>query len=362
MKNEFIKIKFWWNDLDKFILIPTCILISIGIMLVFSASQILGSKYELSQYYLIKKHIVFVIIGIFTILTLSALSPKNIILCSVIILSLAMILSIIAIIFFSEFKGASRWIKISNFSLQPSELIKPSFVIVSALLFSRYKNKNDSSIIFNIILLLIISSILISQPDFGMFLLVFIVWFSQLLMARINLKIISFMSFSFFSALVFCFFFLDHVQFRLKNFFLNIGDNYQISKSLESFSSGGFFGKGIGAGQISKTLPDVHSDFIFALAGEELGIIFTSFILLIYLFIFWRIYLISINEKNFFNFSALIGLSNIFIFQTLINVSSSLNLFPTKGMTLPFISYGGSSMLSCAILIGFILSLTKKSR
>ena len=362
MKNGFNKIKNWWNDLDKYILIPTFILISIGVILVFSASQVLGSKYEVSQYFLIKKHIIFVMIGVFTILILSTLSPKNIIFCSIIILTSAIILSTIAIFFFSEFKGASRWIKLSNFSLQPSELFKPSFIVVSALLFSRYKNKNDNSIIYNIVLLLIISCILISQPDFGMFILLFIVWFTQLIMARINLKIISFMIFSFISTLVFCFFFLDHVQFRLKNFFLNIGDNYQISKSLESFSSGGFFGKGLGAGKISKALPDVHSDFIFALAGEELGIIFISFILLIYLFIFWRVYLISVNEKNFFNFSALIGLSNIFIFQTIINVSSSLKIFPTKGMTLPFISYGGSSMLSCSILIGFILSLTKKNR
>ena len=131
---------------------------------------------------------------------------------------------------------------------------------------------------------------------------------------------------------------------------------------MEAFANGGYLGKGIGASEVSKKLPDVHSDFIFSLAAEEHGLVFVIFILMVYFLIFWRVFFISINENNFFNYSALSGLSNIFVFQSLINISSSLNLLPTKGMTLPFISYGGSSILASSIIIGFILSLTKKRK
>ena len=148
------------------------------------------------------------------------------------------------------------------------------------------------------------------------------------------------------------------MKFRIDNFlFSDVGDNYQITKSLESFSSGGFFGQGIGNGIISKNLPDAHSDFVYALIGEELGFVTAFLILLFYITIYIRIFIISKITKNFFILNSLIGLGNIFIFQTIINISSSLNLLPTKGMTLPFISYGGSSLISSSLIIGFILTL-----
>ena len=154
--------------------------------------------------------------------------------------------------------------------------------------------------------------------------------------------------------------FLDHVRFRINNFlFGNIGDNYQINKSLESFANGGLFGQGLGNGNISKSLPDAHSDFIFALIGEEFGIFAIIIIICLYLMIYLRIFFICQKANNFFVLNSTLGLGNIFIFQTIINISTSINLLPTKGMTLPFISYGGSSFLSSAIIIGFIMVLLK---
>ena len=362
MRNSKAKIKKWWSGLDKYILFSVLTLIVIGLILVFSASQIIGNKYEVSEYFFIKKHSIFTILGLLTILSLSNLSTKNIIILSVIIFCLSTFLSISAILFFSELKGASRWIKVFNVSFQPSEFLKPSFIVLSSLFLSRYKSKQDNSIYINIFFLIFVSLILILQPDFGMFVLIFGVWFLQIMMARINLTIILTIILSFSLTAILSFIYIGHVQFRIKNFLFNIGDNYQISKSLEAFANGGYFGKGIGASEVSKKLPDVHSDFIVSLAAEELGLIFVIFIVMIYFLIFWRVFFISINENNFFNYSALSGLSNIFVFQSLINISSSLNLLPTKGMTLPFISYGGSSILASSIIIGFILSLTKKSR
>ena len=145
-------------------------------------------------------------------------------------------------------------------------------------------------------------------------------------------------------------------------FFSDIGDNYQISKSLESFKNGGLFGQGIGEGTIAKNLPDVHSDFIFALIGEELGGVIAILIIGLYLTIYVRIHIISQKSNNFFIVTSLTSLANIFIFQVIINISSSLNIIPTKGMTLPFISYGGSSFISSSIIIGFILLLIKEEK
>ncbi len=352
-------LKNWWSSIDKYILFSTFILLLFGIILVFSASQVFETKYNSSPNYLFKKHIIFCFLGLMLIILFSSLQAKNIVIISIVIFVISTILSIVAIFFFPETKGANRWIKIFNYSFQPSELLKPSFIIISALLISRYKNKFDNSLVINILLFSFISSILIMQPDFGMCFLVFSLWSLQMIMLNIN-----FMFFLFFVFLIvsfYGFFFLEHVQFRIKNFFFSdVGDNYQIKTSLESFSNGGFFGKGIGNGVVSKNLPDVHSDFIFALAGEELGFVLSIIILLTYLFIFCRVFFTTKDEKNFFIYISSLSLTTILLFQALINISSSLNMIPTKGMTLPFISYGGSSMLSNSILIGFILALTRK--
>ena len=361
MKNIILEIRHWWNSLDKFILFSTIFLITVGFILVFSASQITTSKYGWMENHLLKKHIIFGFLGILIIIVLTTFSIKNLIILCCLTLAISSILSLAAVLFFPELKGASRWIKLFNFSFQPSEFLKPSFIVVSSLLLNRYKNKEDNSLFINIAILVLISSILLLQPDFGMFLLLVSTWFLSVLITQISIKVISLLFLTFMITFLSCYFLLEHVQFRINNFFFNIGDNYQISKSLDSIQNGGLFGKGIGQSEISRNLPDVHSDFIFALAVEELGIIFVIIILLVYLLLYCRIYFISLKEKNFFIFSSLLGLSSILIFQTLINISSTLNLLPTKGMTLPFISYGGSSMISSSIIIGLLLSLTKKS-
>ena len=213
-------------------------------------------------------------------------------------------------------KGANRWIKLSNFSFQPTEVLKPSFVILSALLLGRYKSKNDFSFLLNIFLFSVITIILLKQPDFGMFILIFIVWIMQIISSNLEKnKIIPIIAI-FNLVFIFSYFFLDHVQFRINNFFFsNVGDNYQITKSLESFASGGVLGKGLGNGVISKNLPDAHSDFIFALIGEEFGYITSIFIICLFLVIHLRIYLLIKITNNFFIINSLTGLGNILFFS-----------------------------------------------
>mgnify|MGYP001212496193 FL=1 len=346
----------FFNNIDKFIFFSVIILMFIGVFAVFSASTRIDEKYDL----LFKKHLVFCFLGFFMICFLSRLSVKNLIFISIFFFFFSLFLSLSTIIFFSETKGASRWIKVLGFSFQPSEIIKPSFIVISSLLLSRFKTKNDLSFFINVFIFVLIGLILLKQPDFGMFLLIFLVWIIQIFNSKLDIKILTPIILIFFGVFVTSYFLLDHVRFRINNFlFDDVGDNYQINKSLESFANGGVFGQGLGNGEISKSLPDAHSDFIFALIGEEFGILTIIIIVCLYLAIYLRIFFVCQKTNNFFVLNSTLGLGNIFIFQTIINISTSINLLPTKGMTLPFISYGGSSFLSNAIIIGFIMVLLK---
>ena len=346
----------YFNNLDKFIFFSVILLMFVGIFAVFSASTRIDEKYDL----LFKKHLIFCFLGFFMICFLSKFSVKNLIFLSIFFFCFSLILSLSTIIFFPETKGASRWIKVLGFSFQPSEIIKPSFIVISSLLLSRFKTKNDFSFIINVLIFVFIGLILLRQPDFGMFLLIFLVWIIQIFNSRLNIKTLTPIILVFLGVFITSYYVLDHVRFRINSFlFGNVGDNYQISKSLESFANGGLFGQGLGNGNISKSLPDAHSDFIFALIGEEFGILVIVIILFLYLTIYLRIFFICQKTSNFFILNSTLGLGNIFIFQTIINISTSINLLPTKGMTLPFISYGGSSFLSNAIIIGFIMILLK---
>jgi cell division protein FtsW len=349
----------WWVSIDKIIFIPILILLFIGIIAISSASQKFGTI-NLKSNIMWNKHLIFCILSLFTILIISKLSTKQIVILSISLFSLSIILCFIALVISQETKGATRWLNFVYFSIQPSELAKPTFIILSSLLFVRYKMKEDFSLVVNLFCLSIISIILIMQPDFGMFILICVVWVIQLFTINIKSKILYPIISAILGIFLLCFFILDHVRFRIMNYlFSGVGDNYQITKSIDSFKSGGIFGQGIGEGMISKKLPDSHSDFVYALISEELGIVVAIIILFLYMIPYIRVHYICQRSSNLFMITSLTGLSNIFLFQTIINISSTLNIIPTKGMTLPFISYGGSSLFSSALLIGFILALIK---
>ena len=353
----------WWSTIDKLVLIPTLALLLFGIISISSITQHLSGKFYFSSDILLKKHLIFCVIGLVIIFVISQFTLKNLIFFSFFLFTLSIILCLVAIIFFPETKGANRWIRFLNFSFQPSELLKPSFIVISSVLLGRYKLKDDYSLFLNIFFLIIISLLLIRQPDFGMFILIFAAWLVQVLSSNIKIKIIIPIVICFVLVFLVCFLSLEHVRFRIMDFlFSDIGDNYQISKSLNSFQNGGLFGKGIGEGTIAKNLPDVHSDFIFALIGEELGGAFALLILGLYLIVYIRVHIISQKSNNFFIVASLTGLANILLFQVIINISSVLNIIPTKGMTLPFISYGGSSFISSSIIIGFLLLLIREEK
>ena len=348
--NSFFNFKIWWKEIDKISFIFISILLVIGIILSFSLND---------SFLFFNKHLIFSITAFLIMFFLSFLDSKairRISLFSIIICILALFLVLLSDY---EVNGSKRWLKVLGFSLQPSEFIKPFYFILSAWFIIQGFNGRKSYLITLVLSFLVISCLIILQPDLGMTFLFAATFFCQLFIAGLSIYLVIF---AFISLLLVCsysFFVYEHVQKRIEAFF-NPDTYTQISYSLRAFKSGGYFGKGPGQGSLKDKIPDASTDFIFAVAGEELGLIFCSIIILSILLIIIRFLLCLLKMKDPFLIISSLGLICCFGLQSLINIFSSLAIIPTKGMTLPYISYGGSSMLSSSILFGFLLSLTRK--
>ena len=347
---NYLNLKIWWKEIDKVNFILISVLLIIGIILSFSLNK---------SYIFLNKHLVFSLLAFFTMFFLSSLTPKTI--RRVSLFSIIFFILTLFIILLSDYEvnGSKRWLKIYGFTLQPSEFIKPFYFILSAWFIVQIVNGRKLYLFTLVISFLAISGLIILQPDFGMTFLFFLTFFCQLFIAGISLYLIFFALVSLVLLISYSYFFIDHVRTRIDFFFEGSSGNDQIDLSLKAFKSGGFFGKGPGQGILKNKIPDANTDFIFAVAGEELGFIFCAIILLLILIIIIRFLLNLLKKKDPFIIISIVGLTCCFGLQSLINIFSTLDLIPTKGMTLPFISYGGSSMLSSSILFGFLLSLTK---
>jgi len=272
---------------------------------------------------------------------------------------IVLLILLASLLFFEyEVKGAKRWLKLYSFSFQPSEVIKPFFIILTSwgIAQSIQGRKYFLAATFNFFILLI--ALVLMQPDLGMTILIASTFFCQLFIAGLPILLVIYGVLLIFSVSILAYFFLDHVKNRIDSFLGN-ADTYQIDLSLMAFKSGGIFGKGPGQGILKEKIPDANTDFIFAVAGEELGFIFCSIIILLILTIIIRLLLKLLKMQDPFIIISIVGLTCCFGLQSLINIFSSLSIIPTKGMTLPYISYGGSSMISSSILFGFLLALTK---
>ncbi len=351
----------WWWTVDRWTLIAIIMLIGFGILLIQAATPAIAVRYGLDNFYFVKRHLVMLVPALGLLFGLSLLSPRQVL--SVSIGLFAVFLPFLAATPFvgTEAKGATRWIEIFGFSFQPSEFIKPAFAIVAAWLFSRQCSRvGFPGLGLNLILFILIASSLLGQPDVGMTALVCAIWFGQYFLAGMPLALAGILPVVGMASLGVAYAVFPHFTSRVNRFFGHSGDTYQTDKALEAFTNGGLFGTGPGSGTVKMKLPDAHADFIFAVAGEELGMIGAMAIVLIFAFVLirsiWRIK----GENNLFILLAAAGLLIEFGLQTAINLGSNLHLIPAKGMTLPFISYGGSSLWSVAIEMGFLLALTKK--
>lgn len=351
----------WFWRVDKLLLFAFLLLIFLGTFFIFSATPYVATTIHVERFYFVKKHFLYLIPSIAIIIFFSAFDIKIVRRIVFVIFFVNFILLFFVPIFGSEIKGAKRWINLFFFSFQPSEFIKFSFVVFSAWLIHQDYEKSDfrgkeASYVFCFSVL----GLLVLEPDIGMTFLIFSAWFSQIFIAGVNWVVLFFLLLIGIFSMIGCYFIFPHFMMRVDNFFHST-ESYQIKKSIASFVNGGLWGVGPGEGAIKRFLPDAHSDFIFSVIGEEFGVIVCSIILFIYLFIIIRSFYLAINSENLFVLYSVVGITVIFAMQTVINIASSLNLMPTKGMTLPFISYGGSSYIAMSIYAGVLLCLTKKS-
>jgi len=343
-----MNIKIFWNSVDRLNFILIFILGLLGVLLSFSVNQ---------NFLFINRHTIFFLLGMLIILFLSQQSNKNI--RRIALFGFIILITLLLLLYFFEYevKGSKRWLRIFSFSFQPSEVIKPFYIILTSWGISQSIKGKKYFLSVTFISFLILIFLVLFQPDLGMTILISVTFFCQLFIAGLPMMLVIYGLVLIFSVSIISYFFLDHVKNRIDSFLGN-ADTYQIDLSLMAFKSGGIFGKGPGQGDLKEKIPDANTDFIFAVAGEELGLVFCLIILIIILSIVVKTLIKVLKVNNPYKIIAISGLICSFGLQSLINILSSLGMIPTKGMTLPFVSYGGSSMLATSILFGFLLSLT----
>ena len=356
----------YWRNIDKNILFCFLILFFLGIFFSFSStSSLAGERLNKDFYHYFTKHLIFSILAIFVMFFISYLKIsflKKIILP---VFLLTLILLILVPFIGIEIKGAKRWLNLFIFRLQPIEIIKPFFVLITASLMSRsYEQNSNYSYFFSLVSLSIIIALLLYQPDIGQSILLIITWVSIIFISGIQISYILLT----FGLLIFCFIILlfilpekfGYITQRLNTFFdPSKGDSFQTDKALAAIKQGGLKGQGMGEGILKDSVPEAHTDYIIAVITEEFGSIISILVITIFLYISYRIIknCIKISDEN--SKISLCGLSSLLIFQTFIHIGVNTSLLPTTGMTLPFLSYGGSSLIGSSILAGVILNFTK---
>ncbi|HPD82957.1 MAG TPA: putative peptidoglycan glycosyltransferase FtsW [Alphaproteobacteria bacterium] len=352
----------WWWTVDRGLLVLLGIIIIFGIVLVTAASPPVALRIGLDQYHFVIRHLIVLVPSLAIMFGISLLDVKQIWRLSAIMLVGCSIALIYVLLFGMEIKGAQRWIHLPGFSLQPSEFAKPTFIVVAAWLIAQQKDKPEfkgSKIVAGVYGALV--SLLVLQPDMGMTFVVTASFISVIFLAGLPFRIIFLLLVFAAGAAVLAYFSLSHVQSRVDRFLdPSSGDTFQIDKSLDAFRNGGVFGTGPGQGTVKLSIPDAHADFIFSVAGEELGLFFIVILVALYGYVLVRGFNRIIDSENMFVILAVGGLLTMFGLQALIHMGSSLHLLPTKGMTLPFISYGGSSLLSMSVAMGMVLALTRR--
>ena len=367
--NSFYKFYYsWWKNINKSVFFLIIILFGFGLFFsLVSTSLIASDKLDTNSYYFFFKHFSYIGIGVFTIILFSSLNHNDLIKISKILFVLCLFFLILVPIAGVEVKGSKRWIDFIFFPrFQPIELLKPFLIVIIAQVLS-YENKKNVYYKYFLSFLIIIPVILllIAQPDIGQSFLIFLTWLSLIFISGINLVIFFvFFGLVLISLIAVVFFFpnkFGYILIRLKSFFdPTSGNNYQSEKASEAIINGGFFGKGIGEGTLKNRIPEAHTDYIVSVISEEFGVLFIILLMIIFLFLVYQVFKELYFENDNQIKLILVGSISIILLQALIHIGVNIRLFPTTGMTLPYISYGGSSIISTSILSGIIINLTKR--
>ena len=367
LKNLF-KFEFnnYWRNIDKNILLGFFILFFLGLFFSFSStSSLAGERLNKAYYFFFSKHLVFTILAIFIMFIISAIETsllkKTVIPLFIIFFILLALVPIIGV----EVKGAKRWLNLSLFRLQPIEFLKPFFILATVRILTLNKLQNSKiRYLFSFFLLVSVIILLIDQPDLGQSILLIGSWVATVFVSGVSLIYI-FSFFIIFIIFISSLLFLMPEKFgyiinRLSTFLdPSKGDNFQSTKALDAIKQGGLKGQGMGEGILKDSVPEAHTDYIIAIISEEFGSVISILIITIFLYIAFRIVKNCISRNDEFLKLSLCGLASLLIFQTFINIGVNTALLPTTGMTLPFVSYGGSSLIGSAILAGVILNYTK---
>jgi cell division protein FtsW len=358
----------WWKNIDKTIFLIITLLFSLGLFFsLVSTSLIASDKLDTNNYFFFFKHLAYIIIGIFTLIFFSSLSQKNLFKISTLFFFISVFLLILVPIIGAEVKGSKRWLDIFFLPrFQPIEFVKPFTIILLASILSSEKNLNIYYKYFlSLIVIIPISLLLMMQPDIGQTLLIFLSWLTLIFISGISLIIFfSFFGISLTGLLCIVFFIpkFEYIKNRIESFFNPSSGthNFQSEKAIEAITSGGYFGKGIGEGTLKNRVPEAHTDYIISVISEEFGVVVIILLLIIFLFFIYNVFKKIYLEKNEKIKLVLVGSITLILLQTLIHLGVNIRLFPTTGMTLPYLSYGGSSIVGVSILSGIILNLTKR--
>jgi len=352
----------WWFTADFVALTAILMLVGIGLVLSLAASPSVALRAGLTAYHFVSHHAVYAGVGVVILISVSLLTPRGVRRLSLAILAASLAGLVYVHLYGVEINGARRWLSFAGYSLQPSEFAKPAFAVVSAWLLAEARDRPGMPALpIAIVLVIALAGLLVSQPDVGQTLLVLSVWTvlfvasGQPLQRALAIAAVSA------AGLFGAYHAFSHVSFRIDRFFNPLpGDLSQVDRAMQSFAQGGFLGRGPGEGVIKTVLPDAHTDFIFAVVAEEYGILACLGLLLLFAFIVFRLMLRAAQEPDAAIRLGVVGLALLFGLQALINMGVNVGLLPAKGMTLPFISAGGSSMLAISLTLGMALALARR--
>ena len=369
MLKNFFKdnVKNYWRNIDKTIFICFLLLFALGVFFSFaSTSTLAGERLNKDYYFFFSKHLIFAISAIFLMILISSIHLNFFKKLLMPVFIIALICLVLVLFFGIEVKGSKRWLNLFFFRFQPIEFVKPFFIIVIAKILSKDNQKSSNASYFLSFLILIVPCIiLLNQPDVGQTILLILSWSVVIFISGIKLiYIFSLFSITLASIAGLLFTFpekFSYIFVRIETFFDPAkGDRFQSSNALDAIREGGLTGQGMGEGTLKDRVPEAHTDYIISVIAEEFGSVISIFLICIFLYISFRVIKFALLENEKFIKISLAGLATLLIFQTFIHIGVNTSLLPTTGMTLPFLSYGGSSMIGSAILAGIILNFTRR--
>ncbi|NBC31041.1 MAG: FtsW/RodA/SpoVE family cell cycle protein [Alphaproteobacteria bacterium] len=352
----------WWWTVDRWSVGALLILITFGAILIAAASPAVAGRLSLPEFHFVYRHLLWLVPAIGILFVTSLLTPVMVRRLSVAVFTLGLAGVVATLLVGAEIKGSTRWLHLAGQSLQPSEFVKPAFAVVAAWLFAQQRLRDDfPGNAISILLFGLVIALLLMQPDLGMAVVVAAIWGVQFFLSGLSLGLVLLLAAAAIGSMVASYHAFDHVASRIDRFLdPESGDTYQVQRAMEAFSHGGVWGTGPGEGTVKDHVPDAHADFIFAVAGEEFGLVWCLVLVGLFAFIVLRGFYRIAADSDMFVVLAASGLLALFGVQALVNMGSALHLIPTKGMTLPFVSYGGSSLLALAYGMGMMLALTRR--